>query len=214
MATKQDFAVLVAVKKLDIIPNRLKMEPDMRSEILSHLGENLIVLVGMMASGKTSVGKLLAQRIGIPFVDADHEIETAAQMSVTEIFQQHGEAYFRNGERRVIERILKDGPRVLATGGGAYMNSETRKAIEERGVSIWLKADADTLLRRARRRANRPLLQNGDPETVIKQLMDVRYPIYAHADMTIESRDGPHDATVDDVITALVNHIAQVGMQA
>jgi shikimate kinase len=207
MTTKQDLANTTAVAGLKTIPVRLTTGPEMRSEIISHLGDSLIVLVGMMASGKTSVGKLLAQRIGIPFVDADQEIETAAQMSVPEIFQHHGEAYFRDGERRVIARILKNGPRVLATGGGAYMNIESRKAIEERGVSIWLKADADTLLRRARRRGNRPLLHNGDPETVIKQLMEVRYPVYALADMTVESRDGPHEATVDDVISTLTDHL-------
>jgi shikimate kinase len=211
MTTKQDFASTAVAVELDTMPARVLAGPDMRSAVASHLGDRLIVLVGMMASGKTSVGKLLAQRIGIPFVDADHEIETAAQMTVPEIFQQHGEAYFRDGERRVIARILRHGPRVLATGGGAYMNEETRKAIAERGISVWLKADAETLLRRARRRANRPLLQNGNPEVVVKQLIEVRYPIYAIADMTIESRDGPHEATVDDVVAALTDHIVRDG---
>jgi shikimate kinase len=220
MTTKQDFASTAVAAELDMIPakilspTRVLTGPDMRSNIASHLGDRLIVLVGMMASGKTSVGKLLAQRIGIPFVDADQEIETAAQMTVPEIFQTHGEAYFRDGERRVIARILRHGPRVLATGGGAYMNEDTRSVIAARGVSIWLKADAETLLRRARRRANRPLLQNGDPETVIKQLMEVRYPIYAIANMTIESRDGPHEATVDDVIATLMDHFGQSGIKA
>jgi shikimate kinase len=174
-----------------------------RDAMLDHLGDRLIVLVGMMASGKTSVGKLLAQRLGIPFVDADHEIETAANMTIPEIFTRHGEADFRSGERRVIARLLRDGPRVLATGGGAFMNEDTRRAIAQRGIAIWLKADAETLYRRARRRSNRPLLQTDDPEATIRRLIEIRYPIYAEAKITIQSEDGPHDATVDILLAAL-----------
>jgi shikimate kinase len=181
---------------------------DTRALILSHLGDRLVVLVGMMAAGKTSVGKLLAQRLGLPFVDADHEIETAAQMTVPEIFAKHGEADFRSGERRVIARLLRTGPRVMATGGGAFMSEETRKGIAENGVSVWLKADAETLYRRARRRANRPLLQTDDPEATIRKLIEARYPIYQLADVTIQSEDGPHEATVDALIAALVAHFA------
>jgi shikimate kinase len=173
-----------------------------------HLDDRLIVLVGMMASGKTSIGRLLAQRLQIPFVDADHEIEVAAQMSVPEIFTKHGEADFRSGERRVIARLLREGPRVLATGGGAFMSAETRALIRERGISVWLKADAQTLFRRAKRRSNRPLLQTSDPEATIRQLMESRYPIYAEADVTVESTDGTHDETVDVVIAALAAHLA------
>jgi shikimate kinase len=167
------------------------------------LGDRLIVLVGLMASGKTSVGRILAQRLGLSFVDADHEIEAAAHMTIPEIFAKHGEADFRSGERRVIARLLKDGPRVLATGGGAFMSPETRDAIRERGVSVWLKADFETLMRRARRRSNRPLLQTADPEATMRQLIDVRYPVYAEADVTVISIDGPHEATADMIITAL-----------
>jgi shikimate kinase len=171
--------------------------------IRDHLGDRLIVLVGLMASGKTSVGRLLAQKLGLPFADADHEIETAADMTIPEIFERHGEAYFRSGERRVIARLLRDGPRVLATGGGAFMNEDTRSAIRERGLSVWLKADAETLMRRARRRSNRPLLQTADPEATMRALMNVRYPVYAEADVTVVSVEGPHEATVDAVIAAL-----------
>jgi shikimate kinase len=172
--------------------------------ILESLGDRLIVLVGMMASGKTSVGRLLAQKLEIPFVDADHEIEVAAQMSVPEIFTKHGEADFRSGERRVIARILRDGPRVLATGGGAYMNAQTREAIRDRGLSVWLKADAETILRRAKRRTNRPLLQSGNPEETVRKLIEIRYPIYAEADVTVESRDGTHEETVASIVEAIV----------
>jgi shikimate kinase len=177
-----------------------------KTRMLDHLGDRLIVLVGMMASGKTSIGKLLAQRLGIPFVDADVEIETAANMTIPEIFARHGEADFRSGERRVIARLLRDGPRVLATGGGAFMSDDTRQAIARRGISIWLQADAETLFRRARRRSNRPLLQTDDPEGTIRRLIETRYPIYAEADLTILSEDGPHDATVDLLLAALATH--------
>jgi shikimate kinase len=167
------------------------------------LGDRLIVLVGLMASGKTSVGRILAQRLALPFVDADQEIEAAAQMTIPEIFEKHGEADFRSGERRVIARLLRDGPRVLATGGGAFMNAETREAIRERGISIWLKADFETLMRRARRRTNRPLLKTADPEATMRKLMEVRYPVYGEADVTVVSIDGPHDGTADMIVAAL-----------
>jgi shikimate kinase len=182
--------------------------PQRAEAILSGLGDRLVVLVGMMASGKTSVGRLLGQKLGIPFVDADHEIELAANMSVPEIFALRGEADFRSGERRVIARLLQTGPAVLATGGGAFMAEETRRAIAERGVSVWLKADAATLHRRARRRSNRPLLQTDDPEETIRKLIDIRYPVYAEAAIVIESEDGPHEATVEAVMTALHRHFS------
>jgi shikimate kinase len=172
------------------------------------LGDRLIVLVGLMASGKTSVGRILAQRLSLPFVDADHEIEAAAQMSIPEIFAKHGEADFRSGERRVIARLLKDGPRVLATGGGAFMAQETRDAIRLRGISIWLKADFETLMRRARRRTNRPLLQTADPEATMRKLIEVRYPIYGEADLTIVSIDGPHEDTAESIIQMLAAFLA------
>ncbi|MGL4240344.1 MAG: shikimate kinase [Beijerinckiaceae bacterium] len=179
--------------------------------IREQLGDRLVVLVGLMASGKTSVGRILAQKLGLSFVDADHEIETAAQMTIPEIFAMHGEPSFRSGERRVIQRLLRDGPRVLATGGGAFMNEETRAAIRERGVSVWLKADFDTLMRRARRRTNRPLLQTADPEATMRGLIEARYPVYAEADVTVHSVDGPHDATADAVIAAIKAHLEARG---
>jgi shikimate kinase len=174
--------------------------------ILDALGDRLIVLVGLMASGKTSLGRLLAQYLDIPFVDADHEIELAAQLTVSEIFSRHGEAHFRSGEHKVILRLLEDGPRVLATGGGAYMNAQTREAIARRGVTIWLTADLETLMRRVRRRGNRPLLQTVDPEATMRGLMDVRYPVYALADMKVPSRDGLHETTLDDLVETLEAH--------
>jgi shikimate kinase len=176
--------------------------------ILAGLGDRLVVLVGMMASGKTSVGRILGQRLALPFLDADHEIETAARMTIPEIFAKHGEADFRSGERRVIARLLRSGPAVLATGGGAFMNEETRTAIALRGVSVWLKADAETILRRARRRSNRPLLQTDDPDRTVRQLMEVRYPLYALADITVDSEDGPHEATADAVMAGLAAHLS------
>jgi shikimate kinase len=181
-------------------------EVTVEQTILDNLGDRLIVLVGMMASGKTSVGRLLAQRLDLPFIDTDHEIEAAAQMSVPEYFAKHGEADFRKGEQRVIARLLRDGPRVLATGGGAFMNAETREAIRSRGVSVWLKADAETIMRRARKRSNRPLLQNSDPEGTVKRLIEVRYPTYAEADVTVETKDGTHDETLAYVMMALEKH--------
>ncbi|MGL5116738.1 MAG: shikimate kinase [Beijerinckiaceae bacterium] len=172
------------------------------------LGDRLIVLVGLMASGKTSVGKVVAQKLALPFVDADQEIEIAHRMTIPEIFAAHGEAYFRDGERRVIARLLKHGPAVLSTGGGAFMNAETRDAIAGRGVSVWLKADLDTLMRRARRRSNRPLLQTADPEAAMRRLMDERSPVYASADVTVESRDSTHETMADLVIARIGTYLA------
>src|SRR5215218_9869364 len=149
--------------------------------IRSRLGRRSVVLVGLMGAGKSTVGRRLGSKLGLPFRDADHEIEAAAGMTIPDIFAIYGEAYFRDGERRVIARLLQDGPMVLATGGGAYMNEETRAGIRERAVSIWLKADLEVLLKRVRKRSNRPLLQNPDPEGTMRKLMDIRYPVYAEA---------------------------------
>ena len=155
-----------------------------------------------MGAGKTAVGRRLANRLDLPFIDADTEIEVAAGPSISEIFAEHGESYFRQGERKVIARLLEGGPQVLATGGGAYMNRETRANIKARGLSVWLKADLKVLLKRVGRRDNRPLLAGGDPEKVMKKLIEERYPIYAEADVTVESRDVPHDVIVGAVIDA------------
>ena len=169
----------------------------------SALGKRAIVLVGLMGAGKTSVGRRLAEKMDLPFVDADHEIEVAAGKTVAEIFADDGEDYFREGERRVIARLLENGCQVLATGGGAYMNQETRDSIKQHAVSIWLKADLDILLKRVTKRNDRPLLRNEDPADVLKRLIDLRYPVYAQADVTVESRDVQHGQMVNDVIQAL-----------
>ncbi|MDO8288050.1 MAG: shikimate kinase [Parvibaculum sp.] len=162
-----------------------------------------IVLVGLMGAGKTTVGRRLAQRLGLGFVDADVEIERAAGETIPEIFERHGEAAFREGERRVIARLLEGPPQVLATGGGAFMDETTRHNIAARGISIWLKADLDVLMRRVSRRGNRPLLKQGDPRATMERLITERYPVYARADITVESIEGPHETVVDDVIAGL-----------
>jgi shikimate kinase len=164
-----------------------------------------IVLVGLMGAGKTSVGKRLAEKLGFRFVDADHAIEQAAGETIPEIFANHGEAYFREGEKRVIARLLEDGEQVLATGGGAFMNDETRNAIKQHAISIWLKADLELLTKRVQKRDNRPLLKGQDAREVLKHLIEVRHPVYESADITVESRDAQHSETLHDVIRALAS---------
>jgi len=165
--------------------------------IVNALGRRSIVLVGMMGAGKSSVGRRLASRLGINFVDADTEIETAAGMTIPEIFAKHGEGYFRSGEARVIARLLDGGPQVLATGGGSIMDQKTRDLIHIKGISIWLKADLDVLLKRTKRRNDRPLVEK------IKDLLPVREPVYALSDIIVQSRDEPHDTIVDEIIAKL-----------
>jgi shikimate kinase len=165
--------------------------------VVRALGARSIVLVGMMGAGKSSVGRRLATRLAIPFVDADTEIEAAAGMTIPEIFGTHGEAYFRAGEARVIARLLAQGPQVLATGGGSVMDPNTRALIRDKGVSIWLKADVDVLIRRTKRRNDRPLVEK------IKELLPQREPVYAESDITVQSRDEPHDTIIDEVIAGL-----------
>ncbi len=177
-------------------------------QIRRALGARSVVLVGLMGAGKSSIGRRLAQRLGLPFLDADTEIEKAAGMTIPEIFEKHGEPYFRSGEVRVVARLLDGGPQVLATGGGAYMNEETRARIRAQGVSVWLKADLDVLLKRVRRRADRPLLKADDPAEVLRRLMDQRHPVYAEADLTVVSREASHEDIVDDVIAAIAGHVA------
>ena len=168
-------------------------------KLLTGMGSRSIVLVGMMGAGKTSIGRRLAEKLGLPFVDADAEIETAAGKTIPEIFAEHGEAYFRDGERRVMLRLLCGSQKVLATGGGAFMNSETRLAVKQRGVSIWLKASYDVLLARVKKRGNRPMLKTDDPEATLKRLIEERYPVYAEADITVESREVPHETIVAEI---------------
>jgi shikimate kinase len=162
-----------------------------------------IVLVGLMGAGKTSIGRRLAEKLDLPFVDADVEIEKAAGKSIPDIFADHGEVHFRDGERRVIARLLENGRQVLATGGGAFMNEETRSSIKANSVSVWLKADIDVLLKRVAKRGGRPLLENRDPAEVLQNLINLRYPVYAEADITVESLDVQHTQMVNAVIEAL-----------
>ena len=181
--------------------------PDM-ADLRAALGSRAIVLVGMMGSGKSATGRKLANRLGMPFVDADTEIETAAGMTIPEIFAQRGEAEFRDGERRVIGRILATrAPLVLATGGGAFMNAETRQRVKELGISVWLKAEPEVLLRRVRKRSNRPLLQTADPEATLRRMLGEREPIYALADLTILSSEEPHEVVVGETIAALAAYL-------
>jgi shikimate kinase len=167
------------------------------------LGRRSIVLVGMMGAGKSSIGRRVAARLGIAFVDADVEIEEAAGMSIADIFAAHGEPYFRAGEARVIARLLEHGPQVLATGGGAFMNEQTRANIRDKGVSVWLKAELDVLTRRLRRRNDRPLLKTADPVATLANLLAERDPIYGEADVTVMSREIPHDLIVGEIIAAV-----------
>jgi len=175
--------------------------------IVSALGKRAIVLIGMMGAGKSTVGRRLAARLGLGFVDADVEIESAAGMSIPDIFATHGEQAFRDGEVRVIARLLDGAPNVIATGGGAWMRPDTRERIRAKGVSVWLKADADVLLRRVKRRSDRPLLQTADPAATIEKLVTERYPLYAEADLTLLSREVPHDRIVDECIAALAAYL-------
>jgi shikimate kinase len=171
--------------------------------LIAALGRRSIVLVGMMGAGKSSIGRRVATRLAIPFVDADAEIELAADMTIAEIFAVHGEPYFRAGEARVIARLLERGPQVLATGGGAFMNAQTRAALTEKAVSVWLKADLEVLTRRLRRRNDRPLLKTEDPVATLANLLQLRDPIYATADVTVLSRDVTHDVIVDEIVAAV-----------
>ena len=178
-------------------------------DVIRRLDGRSVVLVGIMGAGKTAIGRRLADRLGLPFVDADSEIEAAANMSIPEIFAAHGEDYFRDGEKRVIARLLTDGAKVLSTGGGAFMNAETRERIKSDAVSIWLHADLPILMQRVRRKSNRPLLKSPDPEGVMRKLLDERNPVYALADIAVESKDGPHDVVVGDAFRALRRHLTK-----
>jgi len=175
--------------------------------IIAALGPRSLVLVGMMGAGKSSIGRRLAGRLGIAFVDADAEIETAAGMTIPDIFAIRGEAEFRAGEARVIARLLESGPQVLATGGGAFINADTRAAVGAKGISIWLKAEFDVLMKRIKRRQDRPLLKTDDPAATLRELIAARYPVYELADLTVQSREVPHDKIVDEIVSALAERI-------
>jgi shikimate kinase len=166
-----------------------------------------VALVGLMGAGKTSIGRRLAQDLGLPFVDADTEIEQAAGQSIEDIFESHGEAFFRDGERRVIARLLDGPPHVLATGGGAFMDPSTRTLLKERAITIWIKADIEILLSRVARRNHRPLLKHGDKRAILEKLMAERHPIYAEATLTIDSGDGPPEEMINGIMTRLQDYL-------
>ncbi len=187
----------------DAAPPQSSPAPPRDATLAPALGPRSIVLVGMMGAGKSSIGRRLAGRLGIPFVDADVEIEQAAGMSIADIFEAHGEPAFRAGEARVIARLLEHGPQVLATGGGAFMNPQTRTKIRDKGISVWLKADIDVLTRRLRRRSDRPLLKTADPVATLTNLLAERDPVYGEADLTVISRDVSHEVIVDEIATAV-----------
>ena len=177
--------------------------PTQEADITSALGRRSVVLVGMMGAGKSTIGRRMSARLHLPFLDADSEIEAAAGMSIPDIFETHGEPHFRDGEARVIARLLDGGPAVIATGGGAFMREETRLRIRDKAVSIWLKADAEIIMKRVKRRADRPLLQTADPVATVARLIEEREPVYQGADLTIWSRDVPHERIVDECLDAL-----------
>ena len=179
----------------------------LEAAIVAALGQRSVVLVGMMGAGKSSIGRRLALRLGMPFVDADTEIEKAASMTIPDIFAVRGEGEFRAGEARVIHRLLDSGPQVLATGGGAFMNADTRAEIGAKGISVWLKAEFDVLMKRIRRRHDRPLLKTEDPGATLRRLIEERYPIYGLADITVQSRDVAHDKIVDEIVSELAPRV-------
>ncbi|MCO6386303.1 MAG: shikimate kinase [Aliihoeflea sp.] len=177
------------------------------TELIEHvrarIGTRTLVLVGLMGAGKTSVGRKVAQALQLPFADSDHEIESVSRMTVPELFEAYGEVEFRALEQRVVTRLIADGPAVIATGGGAFMNADTRAAIRAHAISIWLKADLDTLMERVARRQNRPLLKTPDPRAMMRKLMEDRYPVYAEADLTVTSRDARHTVIAGEIIEAV-----------
>ncbi len=179
--------------------------------LLDRLGNRSIVLVGLMGAGKTSIGRKVAAALGLPFVDSDHEIEDVSRMTIPELFEAYGEPEFRALEQRVIARILESGPKVLSTGGGAYMNEDTRAAIASQGVSVWLKADLDLLMERVAKKQHRPLLRDPDPRGVLRRLMDERYPVYSLADMAVVTRDETKDVIAAEVIDAISRHMGLSG---
>ena len=176
-------------------------------DILAHLGGRSIVFVGLMGAGKTAIGRKVAGVLNLPFTDSDHEIETVSRMSVPELFERYGEPEFRALEQRVILRVLEGGPQVLSTGGGAFMNEQTRQAIDAHGVSVWLKADIDVLFERVSKKQNRPLLKTADPRASLQRLMDERYPVYAKAALTVPTRDDRKDVIASEVLTALARYL-------
>ena len=177
------------------------------AELVAKLGSRSIVFVGLMGAGKTAIGRRVATMLGLPFTDSDHEIESVSRMTIPDLFERYGEAEFRALEQRVIVRVLESGPQVLSTGGGAFMNAQTREVIAAHGLSVWLKAEVDILLDRVSKKQNRPLLKNADPRAVLEKLMTERYPVYALADVTVPTRDERKEVIAGEVIEALGRHL-------
>ena len=191
---------------------------DTVAEILKALGKRSIVFVGLMGAGKTAIGRKVAATLGIPFLDSDQEIEAVSRMTVPELFETYGEPEFRSLEQRVIARVLEQGPQVLSTGGGAFMNEQTRSLIAGSAVSVWLKADLDVLMERVSKKQNRPLLKAPDPRAVMQRLIDERYPVYAEASLTVPTRDEKKEVISEEVINSLFSHLTgaapQIGLKA
>jgi shikimate kinase len=194
------------------VAHEVANRPD--AALVAALDRRSVVLVGMMGAGKSSVGRRMAMRLGVPFVDADTEIEKAAGMTISDIFAVRGEAEFRAGEARVILRLLEGGPQVVATGGGAFLNPDTRAAIRAKGISIWLRAEFDVLMKRIRRRQDRPLLRTADPAATLRKLIEEREPVYALADLTVQSREVTHDKIVEEIVAALAGLLGAAGAGA
>ncbi len=178
------------------------------TDLLARLGSRSVVFVGLMGAGKTAIGRKVAGMLGLPFTDSDHEIESVSRMTIPDLFERYGETEFRSLEQRVIVRVLESGPQILSTGGGAFMNAQTREAITAYGLSVWLKADVDILLDRVSKKQNRPLLKNADPRAVLEKLMAERYPVYAQADVTVPTRDERKEVIASEVIEAIGQHPA------
>lgn len=186
----------------------MQMQTPQLDDMLHRLGQRPIIFVGLMGAGKTAIGRKVAGLLGLNFIDSDHEIEEVSRTTIPDLFDLYGETEFRALEQRVIARLLEGGPRVLSTGGGAFMNEQTRGAIAAHGVSVWLKADIDVLMERVSKKQNRPLLKNPDPRGVMLKLMEQRYPVYTLADVTVETRDERKEVIADEVIAALAGHLA------
>ena len=177
--------------------------PTLAEQARAALGKRNLVLIGLMGAGKSAIGRMTAQALGVPFVDSDHEIERVSRMSITDLFAAYGEAEFRALETRVIKRLLRSGPRVVSTGGGAYINENTRRHIKRGGLTVWLNADLDVLWERVNKRDTRPLLKTVNPRQTLENLMNARYPIYAEADLTVMSRDVKKETMVEEVLAAI-----------
>lgn len=179
--------------------------------LLERLGGRSIVFVGLMGAGKTAIGRKVAGQLGLPFIDSDQEIESVSRMTIPDLFERYGEDEFRSLEQRVILRVLESGPQVLSTGGGAFMNAQTREAIAAGGISVWLKAELDLLMERVAKKQNRPLLKKADPRAVLEELMRERYPVYGRADVTVPTRDDRKEVIAAEVVEALERHLAATG---